>query len=114
MENRRSLECKTIARVSKFMTEFAKGLGLMFDSYLIEHDLEFDCDILKDWADNKAYTYVPFISYVRKHGTFTNWGARSDSETRQNFIDWADQEVGRLEVTRENGMYVVKFYNSWK
>lgn len=105
-------EFKTIAAVGKYFTMFGEVMRLVLDSALVEHDLIFDAEIIKDWASLKGYEYMPFISYIRKRGTFTNWGS---SNLKQDYIDWLNQEVGMLKVSRTpNKMYVVEYIDHWE
>ena len=43
-------EFKTISAVSKYFVSFAEVMNLVLDSYLVEHDLIFDAELIKDWA----------------------------------------------------------------
>lgn len=104
-------EFSSLAAVSKFFNHFGETLSMINDSYMVEHDLSFDADMVKHWGKERAYEYMPFISYIRLRGTFTNWGSR---DVEQDKRDWKDQIVGQLKVTRNvNRKFVVEFINNW-
>ena len=55
---------------------------------------------------------MSFISYIRKRGTFTNWGS---SNLTQDFEDWKDQKVGMLKVSRTpKHTYIVEYFDNWE
>ena len=105
-------EFKTISAVSKYFISFGEVMNLVLDSYLVEHDLIFDAELIKDWASQKGYEYMSFISYIRKRGTFTNWGS---SNLTQDFEDWKYQKVGMLKVSRTpKHTYIVEYFDNWE
>lgn len=104
-------EFSTITGVSKYMKHFGETLSLINDSYMVEYDLTFDSTIVKEWAKNKDYEYMPFISYIRLRGTFTNYGSNNVNEDKKC---WKDQIVGQLKVFKnKDRKFVVEFINNW-